>query len=1122
MSHRKVVASTISDAILLCTNAFSHVLLRAISGQKVPDLAMLKEHHARFVIWAEDLRVSPESNDSPEDHPFHPHHAPDAKNVIDKPEETNDEDEYSSDSSLGIREDDNMEGELELATESHFATNKHTQFIGEIISHLYRFTSIVNEQYIDAEDQRINQWVLGEGQKLDYQLDGLKLYMPYLLDSDFPTLQPYLRDRLIHTVVHRRIRLLYQQDCSLEIDRCMDCWSNSKEQELASKHQDTPNIRPYICLFQNCNTPLRQFTTKNDWINHMSSQHAQVWVCQVKGHETYLFRNPADLEAHLQGQHADIICTDQVSFLAAKSARASSDILGALATENMSENSEKLPACPFCNLSASVFEPTSQLTTPAHCPTAEDLKETHRKVHDHISEHLKLIAHESIPPALQTPRPTSLRNFKFAIICVSYLTARAVYGLFNEYSNMDHLFQRRIDDMNSYSLAAIGRHNVVLVDMSMMGKVDVETIFSDIRRSFPCIELFMLADAYQIIPPSSNVEISFGDVIVGDTEERSLMIQQRPDLLNLDHKPGARVRSLLAKMRTPEARKMVQQRMSTNLEVFSEFQSLATTYRSTEHSKDAIQISHRKEDQTKLFHNYQPERQSNGVPEPRFHFGAIGSRRSSLALQIAERDDINFGTEKTGESLESSPHLVIQSSYESRAYWENNDERESYAATTTAAFVSAILDLWPSMSSTETSAIYDPVHHIPIPKNEHFVERKTSMKALQDKLFRDGTEQVTIYGSDGNGKTQLALWLAYWIKDNMQNYSVFWAASMSKDALEQDCRQIVKRLGDRCIGDNDPKVALQRYLNSDSSGRWILILDGASDEDLTYGQNDHSFEISKFLPDSRKGLILVTTECTEVARVGDAVVKLPYMTQEESLSLLSRSLVNNLQEFKDAIHTLREYGYIRRSAQIWLEDQDFADHHRGAIAAHLVRILAPDNMETRQLWNQYLPQILHLLMNAKHFNLHTGNLGCLVGRYLHQNGRVEESIKVFERLLMSQGDALLEDVAQKAVDLLEHVVAMRDVTLAESHPDRLESQSELAMAYQENGQHGKAAELLEHLTAVRENTDAEDSPDLLKLQHQLANAYLSTGMLDEGNKLLKHVKTVEGKLPSDEHPEQKD
>jgi hypothetical protein len=52
---------------------------------------------------------------------------------------------------------------------------------------------------------------------------------------------------------------------------------------------------------------------------------------------------------------------------------------------------------------------------------------------------------------------------------------------------------------------------------------------------------------------------------------------------------------------------------------------------------------------------------------------------------------------------------------------------------------------------------------------------------------------------------------------------------------------------------------------------------------------------------------------------------------------------------------------------------------------------------------------------------------------------------------------------KEAVKLLEHVVAIREKTLAEDHPQRLVSQHALAQAYKANGQVKEAVELLEHV-----------------------------------------------------------
>ena len=78
---------------------------------------------------------------------------------------------------------------------------------------------------------------------------------------------------------------------------------------------------------------------------------------------------------------------------------------------------------------------------------------------------------------------------------------------------------------------------------------------------------------------------------------------------------------------------------------------------------------------------------------------------------------------------------------------------------------------------------------------------------------------------------------------------------------------------------------------------------------------------------------------------------------------------------------------------------------------------------------------------------------------------------------------------KEAVQLLEHVVKIKERTLAEDHPSRLSSQHALAGAYRANGQVKEAVQLLEHVVKIRERTLAEDHPSRLVSQHALAIAY---------------------------------
>jgi hypothetical protein len=65
---------------------------------------------------------------------------------------------------------------------------------------------------------------------------------------------------------------------------------------------------------------------------------------------------------------------------------------------------------------------------------------------------------------------------------------------------------------------------------------------------------------------------------------------------------------------------------------------------------------------------------------------------------------------------------------------------------------------------------------------------------------------------------------------------------------------------------------------------------------------------------------------------------------------------------------------------------------------------------------------------------------------------------------------------KEAVELLEHVVKVRETTLAENHPGRLASQHALAGAYQANGQVKEAVEMLEHVVSIKSQIMAPTHP----------------------------------------------
>ena len=105
--------------------------------------------------------------------------------------------------------------------------------------------------------------------------------------------------------------------------------------------------------------------------------------------------------------------------------------------------------------------------------------------------------------------------------------------------------------------------------------------------------------------------------------------------------------------------------------------------------------------------------------------------------------------------------------------------------------------------------------------------------------------------------------------------------------------------------------------------------------------------------------------------------------------------------------------------------------------------------------------------------------------------------------------------SQKAVQLLDK---MGETTLSEDHPDRLSSQHGLACAYKANGQIQKAVQLLEHVIKIKETTLSEDHPRRLLSQHMLAIAYLGNYQIQKAVQLLEHVVKIRETSLSEDHP----
>jgi Tfp pilus assembly protein PilF len=151
-----------------------------------------------------------------------------------------------------------------------------------------------------------------------------------------------------------------------------------------------------------------------------------------------------------------------------------------------------------------------------------------------------------------------------------------------------------------------------------------------------------------------------------------------------------------------------------------------------------------------------------------------------------------------------------------------------------------------------------------------------------------------VVGLGGVGKTQIALEFAQFVKSQRLDYSVFWAPAVSLETFEQACREIARILQiPQMVDDNqDVKESVKQYLSSQSTGKWLLIVDNADDMGVMFG-TEMSAGIVDFLPEKDDGMTIFTSRRGEVAEslVGNEVLEVGKMSEEEAVLFMTTSLL---------------------------------------------------------------------------------------------------------------------------------------------------------------------------------------------------------------------------------------
>ncbi|KAH0491049.1 hypothetical protein TgHK011_002495 [Trichoderma gracile] len=113
------------------------------------------------------------------------------------------------------------------------------------------------------------------------------------------------------------------------------------------------------------------------------------------------------------------------------------------------------------------------------------------------------------------PRPSRRESFEIAFICALEVEFEALCFVIDEFwDEEENSYGKLNGDANNYRTGRIGRHNIVLLLLSRIGKVSAANAASSLHASFPRLRLAVLVGGCAAAPRSNDADILLGDVII--------------------------------------------------------------------------------------------------------------------------------------------------------------------------------------------------------------------------------------------------------------------------------------------------------------------------------------------------------------------------------------------------------------------------------------------------------------------------------------------------------------------------------------------------------------------------------------------------------------------------------
>ncbi|KAI2947422.1 hypothetical protein CBS147321_3046 [Aspergillus niger] len=489
-------------------------------------------------------------------------------------------------------------------------------------------------------------------------------------------------------------------------------------------------------------------------------------------------------------------------------------------------------------------------------------------------------------------------------------------------------------DHNIYTLGRVGSHNVVVACLpgGVYGTISATGVVSHMVSTFPNLRSgFGLMVGIGGGVPSPSNDIRLGDVVVSrPTTTSSGVIQidygktlrggrfQHTGTLNKPPpvllKAVSQIESSYMTGKRPTS-ELLNDTLHASEKIREEFSrpKLDWLFLPTYDHKDS-EYSCLACDQTQLV-----DRSERGTDDPYIHYGLVASG-NQVIKDAKTRDSIArdlgilcFEMEAAG-LMDELPSLVIRGICD---YCDShkNKQWQRYAALAAAAYAKALLSVVPTYYCQKSRDLKQPIWMVPFRRNLRFAGREDEIIRIEELLLQqNGPRKIAICGLGGVGKTQIALELAYRMRDRDPKCSICWITCTSYESVEQAYMNIASKLEMTVIKPAEVKEKVKDYLSQENAGKWLVFFDNVDDMGMWIKNNTSNSALTDFLPESEQGHILFSTRSRKVAvkLASSHVITITEPNTESSVEILKNSLIEKtlLNDHVTALSLLEQLAFL--------------------------------------------------------------------------------------------------------------------------------------------------------------------------------------------------------------------